>query len=122
MEKCAGLDSKFKGKPSDRSSARCRVYPAILEGLSEIMSRISLHALIGNPNLWSGAIIVSSHPGLTEPQERKQRLESDRTWANRFLHDEWESVIQAWNSQSVFKRSREVFVKPEQGMEQRDEA
>jgi 2-succinyl-6-hydroxy-2,4-cyclohexadiene-1-carboxylate synthase len=51
---------------------------------------------------WDGAILVSCHPGLTSEAERRARLASDRTWAERFETEPWEAVVSAWNSQAVF--------------------
>jgi len=64
--------------------------------------RLALHALLAAPEKWSGAAILSAHPGLQSGEERKERLESDRRWAERFRSEPWEELMHAWNGQSVF--------------------
>ena len=63
--------------------------------------RIALHMLLGEPERWRRAIIVSASPGMKDA-ERGARLKSDEAWANRFLHDEWDAVVADWNAQPVF--------------------
>lgn len=67
--------------------------------------RIGLHSLIQSSDLWSGAIIISSHIGLHDSDEKFQRVQSDLKWAERFENENWNSVIQDWNSQKVFSNS-----------------
>lgn len=64
--------------------------------------RLALHALLANPGLWRGAVIVSAHPGLSSDAERAARIESDEMWARRFLADPWEKVVADWQGQSIF--------------------
>lgn len=74
----------------------------ILMGYS-LGGRLALHALIQDPSLWSAAVIISAHPGLTSAEEKKQRLQQDQEWANRFLEDAWEQLMEDWNAQAVFQ-------------------
>ncbi len=74
--------------------------PRVLLGYS-IGARLALHALIQAPEQWNAAILISPHPGLTEEIERQARLLHDRQWATRFLHESWDSVLDAWNAQPV---------------------
>lgn len=67
--------------------------------------RLALHALLDSPQLWSGAIIISSHPGLETAQQRQDRKKNDSIWAERFLDESWDSLMHAWNQQEVFKSS-----------------
>lgn len=46
----------------------------------------------------SKAVLVSA--GLTFHEPGRQEL--DDTWARRFEHEQWESVVDAWNAQGVF--------------------
>ncbi len=64
--------------------------------------RLALHALLDFPEYWSGVVIVSAHPGLSEENEKSARLEKDRQWAERARHENWEDFLSAWNEQSVF--------------------
>lgn len=65
--------------------------------------RLALHAWANKPSLWHRLILVSTHPGLADPAEKQKRIESDEKWAKRFETEEWNSLMQAWNSQEVLK-------------------
>lgn len=73
----------------------------ILLGYS-LGGRIALHALTQNPNHWKGAIIISSNPGLVNPGERLARIALDRIWAERFLVENWSTLLRDWDLQPVF--------------------
>ncbi|MEI8124730.1 MAG: alpha/beta fold hydrolase [Parachlamydiaceae bacterium] len=75
--------------------------------------RLALHALIRQPSLWDAAIFISTHPGLLSDLERKQRLEADNQWADRFEQEPWESLIEAWNKQEVFSKGSYRFERKE---------
>jgi 2-succinyl-6-hydroxy-2,4-cyclohexadiene-1-carboxylate synthase len=72
----------------------------ILIGYS-LGGRLALHCLCKN-NPFDAAIIISTNPGLISPVEKQTRIINDNMWANRFLNEKWEDVINAWNSQNVF--------------------
>ena len=87
--------------------------PSILIGYS-LGGRLALHALLNNPSLWRGAVIISAHPGLVDHQQgRAKRLEHDRRWAARFESEAWASLMQSWNAQEVFSRDAFVFERKE---------
>jgi 2-succinyl-6-hydroxy-2,4-cyclohexadiene-1-carboxylate synthase len=67
-------------------------------------ARLALHMLIKQPHLWSGAIIVSGHPGLESEIERLIRIEDDKKWAYRLLHDPWDQLMRDWNARLVFSQ------------------
>ncbi len=67
--------------------------------------RIALATLAQKPEIWSGAIIVSAHPGLTSTKERELRIQSDEKWATLFETSEWNSLLSKWNSQPVLKNT-----------------
>jgi 2-succinyl-6-hydroxy-2,4-cyclohexadiene-1-carboxylate synthase len=73
----------------------------ILIGYS-LGGRLAMHALIKNPSLWKGAILVSTHPGLKTNQERQKRLIQDEIWAKRFEVEPWDTLMTAWNAQQIF--------------------
>ena len=75
--------------------------PRILLGYS-LGGRIALHALAQGPELWSAAVIISAHPGLSSASEKKERLKQDEMWARRFVSDDWTKLMQDWNAQSIF--------------------
>ncbi len=64
--------------------------------------RLALHALLDMPKLWDGAIIISSHPGLSNESEQAARIKSDEHWAQRFLTESWSSLMDDWNNQKIF--------------------
>lgn len=78
-----------------------RSEPAILMGYS-LGGRLALHALLDKPAQWKAAVIISAHPGLGDPDERKEREKRDQDWAQRFKQEEWDSLIRAWNAQPIF--------------------
>ena len=64
--------------------------------------RLGLHALISAPELWSGAVIVSADPGLSDQIKREEGLRRDRIWANRFLTEPWDDLLAEWDDLPVF--------------------
>ena len=64
--------------------------------------RLAFHALLHQPELWQGAIIISDDSGLESECDRNRCLQRDKAWSNKFLHDKWENLMQEWNSLSVF--------------------
>ncbi len=76
----------------------------ILLGYS-LGGRLALHALLQRPDLWLGAIIVSAHPGLDSPEEKKGRLQTDMQWSDKFADAPWDSLMDSWNALPVFKNS-----------------
>lgn len=79
----------------------------ILVGYS-LGGRLALHALLKNPGHWHAAVLISTHTGLPTQNERKMRLKRDQLWAERFLADDWETLISDWNRQPVLRSSAEI--------------
>ena len=63
--------------------------------------RLALHALLDDQQLWQRAVIVSAHTGLTDGDEKLQRLGRDAEWAAKALTSDWKQFLAEWNSQSV---------------------
>lgn len=84
--------------------ARFPTGPRILLGYS-LGGRLALQALKAAPDLFDGAVLVSTNPGLQRDKEKQDRLLSDQQWAARFLELPWSELMQAWNAQAVFKDS-----------------
>lgn len=84
----------------------------ILLGYS-LGGRLALHALLDNPQQWSGAIIVSAHPGFTTDEERTKRFQQDMEWAKRFAHEPWERLMQEWNANPIFNKTKPPFTRYE---------
>ncbi|MEM8805340.1 MAG: alpha/beta fold hydrolase [Cyanobacteria bacterium P01_G01_bin.38] len=64
--------------------------------------RLALHAVLQQPDLWAGAMIVAADPGLSDLGERADCLGRDRTWGQRFLTEPWEHVLADWDAQPIF--------------------
>lgn len=73
-----------------------------------------MHAVLDNPTLWDAAIFISANPGLATPEERAARLEQDQKWANRFLNDAWDPLMQDWNAMPVFGKRNQIAARPEE--------
>lgn len=82
----------------------------ILLGYS-LGGRLAMHALVDNPSLWKGAVLVSAHPGLPDTQQKKIRLEQDEAWAQRFENEPWDPLMTSWNSLPIFAKSQKIFRK-----------
>ena len=85
----------------------------ILLGYSQ-GGRLAMHALIDAPELWVGAILVSANTGLKLEEERTSVLQMDIDWAQRFLNDPWEDLINDWDSQAVFRGQTPSFERKEE--------
>lgn len=86
--------------------------PSVLIGYS-LGGRLALHVLLNQPDLWKGAVIISAHPGLADEAERTKRLAHDQQWAERFENEEWQPLMDAWNSQDIFSHDPIVFERKE---------
>lgn len=76
--------------------------------------RLGVSALIDNPSLWQGAILISTHIGLSTLQAKEERILQDGRWKERFLNDPWPELIASWNSQPVFGGDISPFVRKEE--------
>lgn len=79
--------------------------------------RLALHALVRNPSLWAGAIIVSANPEPL-PEERAPRLIADENWAQRFENEPWDQVVSAWENHPVYGAPFGAAWKDDQGQNQ----
>ena len=76
--------------------------PRVLAGYS-MGGRLALHVLLDRPSLWHHAILLSTHPGLTTPEERTARLAHDAGWQARCQSRDWEEVAGQWNHQPILQ-------------------
>ena len=79
----------------------------ILVGYS-MGGRLALHALLEDPNCWKAAVIISSHPGLSDDEERAKRLANDLRWSEAARELPWSEFLNRWNAQPVFDGSDTV--------------
>lgn len=73
----------------------------ILMGYS-MGGRLGLHAVLQKPELWGGAIFISTNLGLPSDEARQKRLVADEQWALRFRQEPWSRLMRAWEEQDVF--------------------
>ncbi len=65
--------------------------------------RLLLQAFQQNPSCFQQLILISSHPGFQNPEEREARIKSDKIWAQKFRTLSWAELDRQWNSQAVFQ-------------------
>ncbi len=65
--------------------------------------RLGFHALIQHPELWTTATIIASDTGLESKASKEKQLAWDRNWAEKFLKEDWESLISEWNKLAIFQ-------------------
>lgn len=86
--------------------------PNIIMGYS-LGGRLAMHALIDDPQLWQGAVIISSHLGLISHNDKVARKSIDDYWAHRFENDAWNTLMQDWNQREVFVNDTFKFARCE---------
>ncbi|MDA7920581.1 alpha/beta fold hydrolase [Verrucomicrobiales bacterium] len=79
----------------------------VLAGYS-LGGRLSLYAMAIHPERWSGAVIVSAHPGLCCVEDRLARRVSDEIWAEQARTLPWGEFLEKWDSQMVLADSPSV--------------
>lgn len=62
-----------------------------------------------NPNYFDAGIFISTHPGLTDENEKQQRWLSDLEWANQLANLSTEDFFTQWNAQPALINSPAVF-------------
>lgn len=72
--------------------------------------RLALQAFHAKPRQVKKLILISAGLGrftaeFAEPFEK--RIENDLRWSQKFLNENWDQVMQEWNSQSIFQHSPE---------------
>ncbi|MCB0366843.1 MAG: alpha/beta fold hydrolase [Bdellovibrionaceae bacterium] len=67
--------------------------------------RLLLHALCRHPELFSSAVLISSHPGINEEEEIRSRQFWESTWAEKFQSLPWDQLWQEWNQNQVLQNS-----------------
>ena len=93
----------------------------ILAGYS-LGGRLALHAMAIHPERWSGAVIVSAHPGLCCVEDRLARRVSDEIWAKDAREMAWGAFLEKWNRQPVFAGPNSVISDAHLALESRREA
>ena len=75
--------------------------PLNLVGYS-LGGRVAMRLAQQHPDRILSLCIESAHPGLTDINDRKSRVQSDKVWANRFLNQPLNVVLKDWYQQAVF--------------------
>jgi 2-succinyl-6-hydroxy-2,4-cyclohexadiene-1-carboxylate synthase len=75
--------------------------------------RLALELL--DQGLVQAATVVSSHVGFPEMafKERTERRLQNQKWSEKFLQDDWQSLLREWNAQEVFAGSAHEPVREE---------
>lgn len=64
--------------------------------------RVAMYHACQHPVGLCGVVVEGGHPGLNDESSRRERLASDRHWAQRFRQQPLEGVFDAWYRQPVF--------------------
>tara|TARA_B110000003_G_C16633956_1_gene527706 strand:+ start:604 stop:1335 length:732 start_codon:yes stop_codon:yes gene_type:complete len=75
--------------------------PSLLLGYS-MGGRLAMDALVNNPAMWSGGIVVGADPGLITDDARSKQLQKDLEWARRFRTEDIQELLVEWDSLPVF--------------------
>lgn len=84
-----------------RFNAFAKPREGILMGYS-LGGRLAIHALLEDSSKWKGGIIISSHTGYRTEKEKKDCLQMDVQWADRFERENWDQLLKSWNQKPVF--------------------
>jgi 2-succinyl-6-hydroxy-2,4-cyclohexadiene-1-carboxylate synthase len=72
--------------------------------------RMAAQLIINFPERFEGLLAISAHPGLSDLDERGQRVAHDQRWANRFAlgsGESWSALLKDWDAQSVLSEAPE---------------
>lgn len=100
------------------AKAEVSTSPRILMGYS-LGGRLAMHALLLQPDLWQGAVIISAHPGLSNEEDRQTRMQSDRVWAERFESEQWDFVLKDFYKNDIFANAVAPFERYEKDYNRR---
>jgi len=64
--------------------------------------RVAQHVALAAPERVSRLVLVSTSPGIEDPDERARRRETDRQLADRLERDKFEDSIERWRTQPLF--------------------
>lgn len=64
--------------------------------------RLALQYAALFPQKVASLTLISSHPGLSSEEEKKQRIAQDENWAQQILQFEIDEFLRRWYDQSIF--------------------
>lgn len=100
QERFPGISLEEFGEAFSEEVAASGDSEPVLLGYS-LGGRLAMQALAARRDFWKGAILISTHPGLTDETEKNSRRESDREWARRVREMPWTEFLESWNAQGV---------------------
>lgn len=65
--------------------------------------RLALHALLDQASCWKAGVMISTHPGLQNEEDRRLRVVADRQWASGAREMLWADFLKLWNGQAVLR-------------------
>ncbi|NGX47053.1 MAG: 2-succinyl-6-hydroxy-2,4-cyclohexadiene-1-carboxylate synthase [Chlamydiae bacterium] len=65
--------------------------------------RIALELKMRFPKDYGELILLSAHPGLTNKQERKKRMEQDQQWIEMLAREPFDHFLEKWYDQKLFQ-------------------
>lgn len=77
--------------------------------------RLALHAVLEQPDLWKGAVVIGAHPGYDSEEERSKQIARDELWAARFADETnaWKTLLQTWDALPIFDGRPNPTERPE---------
>lgn len=81
--------------------APCQKKPVLI-GYS-MGGRIALQLANKNPSFYTHVIILSAHPGLSDPKQREERWKQDMYWMNKLQNLKMDAFLRDWYNQPVFQ-------------------
>lgn len=100
QERFPGISLEEFGEAFSEEVAASGDSEPVLLGYS-LGGRLAMQALAARRDFWKGAILISTHPGLTDETEKNSRRESDHEWARRVREMPWTEFLESWNAQGV---------------------
>ncbi len=97
-----------------RQIAATHAGPNWLMGYS-LGGRLALHAVLEQPDLWQGIVVIGAHPGYASEVEREKQRAWDDAWAIRFKNQSnlWDELLQTWDALPIFNGRPTVTHRPE---------
>lgn len=98
------------GAPADDSfTTECDRIAAVARTLAPVHvvgyslgARIALGAIARHPALFRGATLIGLHPGLSDPEQRRDRVAADEVWCQILERKGLEAFVDAWQAQPLF--------------------
>jgi len=105
-----GEDLNFLGSDFENFTRQIleRVSDEKVEGPIDLVGyslggRLALHLVIAKPELFGKVILLSTHPGVSAPEEVQKNRHTEDEWVQKIVGGPWENFVDAWMAQPVFK-------------------